>query len=1194
MMEFKPTTAQLKAMKITDQSILLSAGAGSGKTRVLVQRYLHLIESNLASVEQILAITFTNKAASEMKERVTQEVYKKILNAKFFSTTEKTLESEFWCAVQRDLNFAQITTFHGFCAQILRSNPGFANIDPNFRILDEFEADELLVETIEELFLLELKKKNSSMVRLTHEFSIYTIVDLLKNAYIQGRNNRISFADQFARTQQIMFLSSEMLAKRKIEIINLCKELFKINQAEKLAAGTKKKIDILEAEKSNIFAQIERISNLACEDRSVLVKIKKILQGNLAKNVKTIVARIKDIIDNEFIYYLADQKAMKLMLPLIEVLKMVKTQYILKKKNSNGLDFSDLEEKAIDLLKSQPNFLKALQNKIKFIMVDEFQDTNHAQEELIRLIVSGQQDGIITGNKLLVVGDPKQSIYRFRRADVTVFKKFAAEIDKCGCVIDLNINFRSRKKIVDFVNHLFQQLFYNTDNSYEIKYQNSESTRICAKQDNCIEFTILDKKDCLEMGISAREVEAKVLAARIKKMINNEEKLVYEIDSQGEEISRAANYEDICLLFQALSDVQIYEEALQNLQIPYTIINGKGFYQRQEIIDIINLLQIIENKNRTIEWVGVLRSPFCGLSDEMLFQLLKNSEEVYHELKNIYDNQDFNEEIKQNLQAFLKFYQFARQERDRMEISELIKYLLNKTDFNKIILAHPNSDLVKANLEKLITIAQKYEKKPHSSLSGFIRYINKMSKKDLREGMADIPGKSNTVKLMTIHQSKGLEFPIVIIPDTHRQLFNPNSLPPIFFDPEIGMGMAVYDRLDQKTVKTSILLKISELEKKKEIVERKRLLYVAATRARDYLILSGVSKGFKTGDIDQQNSWLDWLGNIFKLDSLDHLPENISYGENHEHLIKINRNNADYLTVLEEKSLKKDLSLEKLLNNESNVCKELNPKLLNQIKAKANYEKISRNFPSKAKKSNGGKDYYKFDATSLQLYEKSPVLYYQQHILKFPNLIFQSPQNEPFEASAERGILIHLICQYINSISELPEILKVSLARMGLSYVTSKDFEIFLSKLRPYIEKFLHQKHRLELSFDPQNMIDRREYPFSLLLNNKVIKGKIDRLIVDPEQVLIIDYKTNQFFERELEQIAQEYRFQLEIYALAIYQLTQREKITCKIHFLLSDLIWTFNFTLDDLTQIKAKIERLTDEINNRHNWDYSINFFTT
>lgn len=1168
-MKFEPTPAQRAAVEMTDQSIVLSAGAGSGKTRVLVQRYVHILRERLASVEQILAITFTNKAAGEMKERIQKEVMKELHRA---SSVE---EKEFWRGVKEELNQAQVSTFHSFCGQILRQDPLAARIDPYFHTLEELDADELLTDTIEEILLSGLDENDPELVTLVREFGLYAIEGLLKQAYTQSRGTEV---EQIARDILVhLEKSGEQRDALKAELHELAESLFQTLHTEKLAAGTKTKLEELERNWPILSTEIAGIRSLNDKSRRALFRVQEILKGNVATVVREPIGQMKEIMDKELTAYLADARASELIRPLVEVLKRIDKAYREKKRMMNSLDFEDLQEMAIAVLEENAALRSLYQYRYRFVMVDEFQDTNPTQEQLIRLLIGGAVDAPICGQRLFVVGDPKQSIYRFRGADVTVFKRVRDEIKANGGEeIVMDTNFRSRGNVIEFVNHFFTEIFGTSDSPYDMEYQPSSFHRQCAEEECCVELMLLDESELKAEQKENREEEAVQIALRIQAMVQGQERLVFEPRNDQGEVGRAVGYGDICILFQALTHIEIYEEALQRWHIPYVVVNGRGFFQRQEICDIINLLKLVDNRNREIEWVGVLRSPFVGLSDEELYWLTNRGRRMSQAVNDREAWSGLSQSGQRSLERFLRIYEYARENRDRQALSALVTELLQESGYLALAMAHPQCDLVRANLEKFIGMVRIYEQDSYASLSGLIRHIDSLEEREAREGMAVIPGQNERVKLMSIHQSKGLEFPVVVVPDTQRTLINPSNFPAIVFDPDQGLGLRVRDPLNGGNLATSIHASIWQEEKRKEIAERKRHLYVAATRARDYLILSGVAAEMKPREVDEARNWLEWLGIVFNVSGMASLPVTIPYGVDGEHQILVRLRQP-----------------EMPLPEVATAVEEVDLNLWEEMYQTAGIGPIQ---------PRGKCGYYEFSATALMTYEQCPRWYFHRYIQRIPVSIAKPLEemkkplgqvswddlfsmegyveaDHSFEQAAERGTLIHFLFERLRTLDDLPMLVAKGIRQLGFTHLYADAAVKHLAEVvRPYMETFLRREEELRMSLQGE-VVDRREVAFNLILGDALIRGSIDRVLLTPNEVMIIDYKSNQVSQADFARLGAQYQLQMELYALALHQMTGRDELHCKLHFLIPDQYMEQRLDPDRWIAVQQKVRQLTEAI---------------
>lgn len=661
-----------------DKNTFISAGAGTGKTHILVERYLELLQKGYAEIPQIAAITFTEKAAKEMKDRI----------------RERCSEKD-----KRELENSRIDTIHGLCARIVRENPIEIGIDPMSDILDETEEITLLDKLVHRFLIELLEEKDNATIAILKGYGLRDTKAMIKE-----------------------------LVKNRMDIDKII--------------------------------QVDDIHNIH-------EKICKRYEGY--------------------------------------------------KRKEGLLDFDDLIIYVKRLLKENKSVRRYYQRLFRYILVDEYQDTDFHQKEIIFYLAEGRKD------KLFIVGDMKQSIYRFRGADVGVFSDTRRALGKNCNFFDLNINMRSLPQNIGFINNLFGKVMgRDSDNreDYESVYKDILPYR---KGDSgTIEFlsVVPEEEDSAE---KIRSREAELIARKIVQLANDK-----------------IQFKDIAVLFRAMTDIKLYEDTFKRYGIPYYIIAGSGFYARQEIKDILNYLKALDNPADKIAIAGVLRSPMVGLTDNGLYWW-------FREKTMLGDNGD-----KKRLEDYLGTYNYLKGIKDHVTISYLLQEIIRRTNYYAILAGQYMGEQRILNIFKLIDSSRRFESKGIFTLVDFTKYVDELVINEAREGEAAVSEEeSNVVKVMTIHKAKGLEFPIVIIPDISRR---PKSVRgPVLFDRNIkGLGLRVKDS-DGEFQDTLIRKTIKDEIEKKELAESKRLLYVASTRARDYIIYSGV--------FNQENEgWSKWLG----------------------------------------------------------------------------------------------------------------------------------------------------------------------------------------------------------------------------------------------------------------------------------------------------------------------------------------------
>lgn len=788
------TKEQNLSITTIDRNLAVNAGAGTGKTKVLTERYIYILEhgdlEKGKEVESIVAITFTKKATQEMKERIREGIKKR------FSLGER------WIRYYRDMEKANISTIHGFCGNILRDNSLNAGVDPMFTVLDQGEADILLEDTIlEELIQsIEEDEKIYNLVKVFNRDDLDKVVFEIKAIYNKIRTVGYSFEE--VRDMTLSYISSIQLNPAHIRYI---KESFIY-----LMGKSRKNSKIDKLRTDDIWLSFYK-DNYPEEE---LISILEYLYDNIGTNSKEAdrIEGLKDTINNVFL--IKEKEYLWLYQGLFKLLIEIDRKYSVKKDELGSLDYDDLQILVLKLLDDQ-SIRKKYQNKFKYIMVDEFQDTNELQKKIFYKLCS--KDEILDRNNLFVVGDPKQSIYGFRGADLQVFYHVMEDIEKISNqkTINLNKNFRTVDTILEFVNSLFDKLM----GTRYVSLKNHHVSK------NKIDVEILEKEDLIAPpNISKRDYntyyESRLIASRIKELVE-----------EGQ-----FNYGDFALLFRASTMDYIYEEALMEYGIPYYNIGGKGFYHGQEIIDLMNGLKATSNRYDTISTIGFLRSPMVGLSDKTLYWLLRHRENSLLETLDK-DIEYIEEDEKNKIKDVKKLLKNLMVKKGLYGVYPLLMELTNNTYYmESLMLYHGGRQLV-SNVYKFLELALDFDRNTSGSLEDFIDHVERL--KDTDESQAKIHSEdADVVKLMTIHKSKGLQFPVVVIPQMSRG-FNYQQ-PYILLDKDKGVGFK-YDK------KSPFYNKIKEDIKANEDEENKRLLYVAMTRAEKRLLLGnqGKDRGFK-------------------------------------------------------------------------------------------------------------------------------------------------------------------------------------------------------------------------------------------------------------------------------------------------------------------------------------------------------------
>jgi ATP-dependent helicase/nuclease subunit A len=534
----------------------------------------------------------------------------------------------------------------------------------------------------------------------------------------------------------------------------------------------------------------------------------------------------------------------------------VRGVYRSAKLERGALDFDDLESLTRDLLANEDVRARYLGVEFRHVLVDEFQDTNAAQWAIIRRIADPDVPG-----SLFVVGDPKQSIYGFRGADVSVFAQVRDLIAQRRAPVDLSTSFRTHHTLISGMNALFTRLLVREADSpvaaYEVLFESgmqAHRTEVPSAAPP-LELLLLDTERLKAEGdeeLSAREWEAAVIAKRLRELVEVEQRPVYD---KRTGVVRPMHYGDAALLFQAMTHVNVYEAALKREGIPYLTVAGKGYYDRQEVWDVLNLLRALDNPADNLALAAALRSPLFSLSDDALLALRLNahgggSPSLWQALAHPhYVPPDEVETV-----AFARETLAAlRRMAGRVTIAELLRAALERTGYLAVLTGLPDGRRKRSNVEKLL---EKAETSGRITLSAFTQYLKDMSENEAREGEAAFESEG-AVQLMTVHKSKGLEFPLVVLVDSSYERRGGAG------DLVSGWACRVYDPDENKLVPTYASRRAERINRLRETAERRRLLYVAATRAQDYLMISG-QVAAKAGKPLSAKGWLAWV-----LDALD-------------------------------------------------------------------------------------------------------------------------------------------------------------------------------------------------------------------------------------------------------------------------------------------------------------------------------------
>lgn len=751
---------QKKAVYTIDTNLSLKAGAGTGKTKVITERFLNILENGNLSAgrefDEVLAITFTNKASDEMRGRILKELSTRKNEDKF-----KNLYKYF--------SKANIYTIHGFCTNIIKENPLIAKVDPNFEVSDERMSNLLLKESVD--LVLEKEIENEDLIEFLIKREDVNLTSLSKDLsflYKDIRNNGYRIED--LKKYHKDYVDS-------IELGDFSKLFEFLDEYEKVVTGTKFKKLI----KSDEY--IDFVNNPSLD---YLQNISDSLGTGKSPEQESLREKI-----NREILFLSQGLELtieKYYILVFNLLEKIEEVYIKKKKEKSLLDYSDLQFIALDVIKKVDNY------NYKYIMIDEFQDTDRLQVEIFTYL-SNLSKGKAN---IFVVGDPKQSIYGFRGSNLEEYYNFTDKIKESkGKELVMKENYRSSPSLIESFNEIFKNLLKKDYDPLVASAKFSEENILNIEVIRSDEFGIEIKDE--------KKKEAVFVANKVLDLIN-----------------RGENPSEIAILFRRKAYISLFEEELLKLNIRVNN-TAQDFVGKREIKDILIFLKAISNKRDFLSLLSYLRSPIVGLNDNSIVIIAKyfNREEYYIEdeyLKLLDENEE--DLFRDGFNKLLKIKKL----KPLLSLKDFIKESIKISDYYEIAGMLYGLSASK-NLDKLLNLAEDFENKISANLFEFIEY--------LEESEVNVEEEENAVNLLTIHKSKGLEFENVIIAEMDNS-FNIKSKNNFFEYSNIGLGIKFNDINSKYNL-------ISNEKKEKSLEEEIRMFYVATTRAKKRLILSLVN-----------------------------------------------------------------------------------------------------------------------------------------------------------------------------------------------------------------------------------------------------------------------------------------------------------------------------------------------------------------
>ncbi|GGJ92045.1 ATP-dependent helicase/nuclease subunit A [Lentibacillus kapialis] len=1226
------TREQEEAIYTDGSDVLVAAAAGSGKTAVLVERIIQklLREENPIDIDSLLVVTFTNAAAQEMRNRVGLALEKALADDPGSSHLKKQLS-----LLQR----ASISTLHSFCLDIVRQYAYLLDIDPAFRIADDMEADLIKQEVIDDLFEDWYGKEGEDQQnffavvdRFSNDRSDTDVESLVLDLYTFAMQN--PWPDQWLDGLADVYDIPEDWREDDLNWLSIIKkevrnEFEAINQEMHLAMDLTRESDgpyhYAETIESDLANLQEAEGNLASWEALQPLMVSSSfarLSGKKADCDETKKEKVKKLRDNykkrwngmkdrwfsrDLAGHVADmQELAPVIRQLTELVKQFKIRFTEQKRERAIVDFSDLEHDALQLLMdstSNPGDIKpsnvavSLREQFSELLVDEYQDTNLVQETILSLISDQKGPG-----NMFMVGDVKQSIYRFRHAEPSLFidkyKRFA-DNTLSAKRIDLASNFRSREHVLSGTNYIFRQVLdeslgeidYEPDaeliyanNMYDdMPHSEPEPELIMIDRESPEEKEDVTMEEEDYQDLEKAQLEARAYAWKIKTWIGQKDKDPMKVYDKTTDAQRDVQYRDMVILLRSMTWAPTIVDELKKQGIPVYAELSTGYFEAIEVKIMLNLLKVIDNPRQDIPLASVLKSPIGGLNEEELGQIrLADKRGTYYDALTAFHQKNTGDTAVKvaSFMEKLKKYRLASRQG---ALSELIWQIYRETGYYDFVGGMPGGRQRQANLRALYDRARGYETTSFRGLFRFLRFIERMEERgdDLGAARA-LSEQEDVVRIMTIHKSKGLEFPVVILGAMDKQ-FNMQDLNQRYLlHKDLGFASKYIDPTKRITYPTLFYHALKQAKLRETLAEEMRVLYVALTRAKEKLLMVGNVASFAKKQetweqiIDhsdwilpahyriQAKTYLDWIGPALirhqtndvlrTMDVSDQVLETIRVDPSEWNVSIVHGSslaNMDEEKTAEATELKKNIVNWETLNVDQNVYEQA---VDNRLSYTYPYEQAAhyraKQTVTEIKRQRELKDEYSSD----QLVQK-----FQAPIVKRP--VFM--QKDQTITAAERGTAMHTVMQHIplGKSMQPDEIVAFVESLVQREMLTDKEAEaIDIQAVAAFFETYIGQ-----LVMDAP--VIYREVPFTLTLpanevyanwadetdEHVLIQGVIDCVVPVDDGWIILDYKTDTITDdvndRIKDNLLQRYEVQMKLYKQALEQIWKEPVKTAHLYF---------------------------------------------
>ena len=1231
------TDQQKRAIDARGSDVLVTASAGTGKTAVLSGRCVSIVSDKTIcpDVRNVLVLTFTEAAAEQMRSRIAER-----LRAAFLDRRDDHLRRQLML-----LQGADISTIHSFCRRLITEHFYTLDLDPAFSVIDGDEQRLLKSEILEKNidWAWQQDDVRAALERLLYRRDLWTSDGFLKKIteisdFLDGVISREDWYERAARlvktanqlTAGLGDKQKHIVGRRLHSILDQLNRVKKLYESEGGDSGWRDKFQKSHVEPITQCVEMlkrgdwnqctEAIRNF---DKPTTYKPKGISEP-IAILVQSMARRAVDsfaelcqlaILNPDYLDRLGDSVELQTMV-LIELVRKYDELYSQAKRAVNCLDFADLEHYALRLLTSEESSgdeplpsqaALALRQRYRHIFVDEYQDINAVQQQILHLLGSG--------DNILGVGDGKQSIYAFRGAQPDIFldQVKLASLDS-GRVsnrlrVDLNVNFRSDKGILDFVNAIFSRIM--TASFSKIDYDESamlnpgligeDQSQTMSGKEKVVEFHILDEEK-EEVGesqedtykainlVSARRRQAAMIARRIKTMVGADtSKAEFQIFDKQQECLRDVEFRDIVVLMRSLAKrANDYVEIFRLAGVPVSCQATAGYFEATEISDMLCLLKVLDNPQRDIELAAALRSPFFKITDTELATIKIHEQKVSP--KTFYDrifeySRSGTDELAEKLAAILDCIDHWRTRARRGDMADLIWRIYRETGLLSFVSALPNGQARRANLLKLHDRAVQFEGFTSSagipSLTRFVDFIEKLQATGQDWAPAEPQASvGNAVRILSVHKGKGLEFPVVFLAELDSPFNMKDVQADCLADAQDTLGLQIIDRPSNSKISSLAHEVIAEQKRSTALAEEMRILYVATTRAKSRLVLTASARQSKCKEILQKGilldggpipDWqlrdgrspLDWilyalsnqktLHDVFVTDLSDRTIDDDLFEVQLHSESDVKRLSAYVLGLKSGKTTRPSVGLK------DSHSQRRESRAFRQIK-----KSLSRRYPF----SDASRLPAKSSVTQLtHVHDEYIKFDYSRALECLPNAVMtiESNVDKPIEARLI-GTATHLVISELDLTrpvtgAEIERTRDKLVADKSLSPIVADHIDI--TSILTFFESELGQ-----LALDSPNSI-WREWPFTFALpisewtNSSVIQnirnelkdtiivqGIIDLLIKTSKGLVILDFKTDKISAEQISERAEFYRQQLALYGKAASAILRSETIARWLYFL--------------------------------------------